>query len=126
MRSLIVVLAVIASATFQAQAPAYGRGERVRVKAQAQDAGPPATDLVLTVVALPQDRLSTVRNVLYVNDAPVTQFSADFLARVAAAPDRIPARIPDGHYFVMGEQRANGDIREYWGQHSGTSLQPAR
>jgi hypothetical protein len=124
MRSLIVVL-IIASTTLQAQSSTYQRGAYVRVRAQ--DARPSATALVLTVVALPQDRLSIAQNILYVNDAPVMRFSSDFLARVVAAPDRIPARMPEGHYFVMGEQRSsNGDISEYWGQHSGTSLQPAQ
>jgi Signal peptidase, peptidase S26 len=125
MRSLTVVLAVIASATIQAQSPPLGRGQHVRVRVQ-DTARPAATDMVLIVVAVPQDRLSIARNTLYVNDMPVMQFSSDFLARIASAPDRIPTLIPQGHYFVMGERRSNGDISEYWGQHSGTSLQPAQ
>jgi hypothetical protein len=126
MRSLLVVLAVVTSATIQAQSPTYGRGEYVRVRAQ-DTARPPSTTLVLTVVAISQDRLSTARNTLYVNDLPLTQFPSEFLARVAAAPGRIPAVIPQGHYFVMGWQRSsNGDIDEYWGQHSETSLQTVR
>jgi hypothetical protein len=126
MRTLIVVLAVVASATIQAQSPSYARGESVRVRAQDTDR-PSSTTLVLTVVAIPRDRLSIARNTLYVNDVPVTQFPSDFLARVAASPDRIPALVPQGHYFVMGEQRSSsGDIDEYWGQHSETSLRTAR
>jgi hypothetical protein len=63
---------------------------------------------------------------LYVNDARVDRFSADFIQRVAATPERIPAQVPPGHYFVMGEQRSNQDISEYWGQHSEISLQATR
>jgi hypothetical protein len=33
--------------------------------------------------------------------------------------------VPAGHCFVMGEQRANQDVSEYWGQHSELSLERA-
>jgi hypothetical protein len=125
MRDIVLALAVVASATISAQSPAFTRGERVQVKSLDVDR-PPATTMPLVVVALPGDQLSTSGSRLLLNGSPVTQFSSDFLARVVAAPERVPARLPDGHYFVMGEQRINGDISEYWGQHSALSLQPAQ
>jgi type IV secretory pathway protease TraF len=125
MTRLVLALAVVASATIYAQSPAFTRGERVQVKSL-DTARRPATTMPLVVVALPGDQLSISGNRLVLNGAPVTQFSADFLARVIASPERIPARLPEGHYFVMGEQRNSRDISEYWGQHSAVSLQPAQ
>jgi hypothetical protein len=125
MRMFICALALVAAATVHAQSPTYSRGEHVRVRTL-DPASPPVTPIVLIVVGVPNDRLSVAGNRLYVNNAPATEFSPEFLARVAAAPSRIPAQVPEGHYFVMGEQRTNQDISEYWGQHSAVSLQPAR
>jgi hypothetical protein len=125
MRTAIGVLALIASATLCAQPMAYTRGQQVRV-VSLDAARPPATAMALTVVAVPQDRLSIDRASLFVNGVRVMQFSPEFLSRVVAMPDRVPGQLPDGHYFVMGEQRLGRDIKEYWGQHSTISLQPVR
>ena len=125
MKSLMFALAVVASVAIHAQSDAYDRGALVKVKSLVPDRAP-ATVLPLRVVAGPNDRLSVVGLTLFVNDKPVTQFSSDMLARVAAARERIPPQVPEGHYFVMGEQRDNQSVSEYWGQHSAISLMPAR
>jgi hypothetical protein len=80
--------------------------------------------LVLTVVAGPRDRIRLANSTVYVNDVAVSGFSPDLLARVAQ--DKAPQLVPDGHYFVMAEQRSNQDISEYWGQHSAHRLERAR
>jgi len=126
MRTVIISLAVIASATVYAQTAAFERGELVRVKAATNASEPRATALVLRVVAIPNDRIRLDDSTVYVNDVAVTGFSPDFLNRVAHSPERTPQTVPQGHYFVMGEQRNIRDISEYWGQHSGTRLEPAR
>ena len=120
-----VILAIIASATVQAQqaAPSFSRGQQVRVRSLDPNRAP-ATTMTLVVVAVPNDRLSVSGGTLLVNGIPAMPFSSDFLARVAASPERLPTQVPTGHYFVMGEQRVNQDISEYWGQHSAVSLQP--
>jgi hypothetical protein len=74
-------------------------------------------------VAVPNDRIRLDDSNIYVNDVPVAGFSQDFLAHVAHTPERVPQTVPDGHYFVMGEQRSTGNISEYWGQHSGIRLE---
>ena len=124
MRSLVVAVVFLGAVALHAQSVSFTRGERVRVIST--DPARQPTAVPLLVVAVPNDQLAIKGATLYVNDSPVMQFSADFLARVATAPERVPARVPEGHYFVMGEQRGTGDIAEYWGQHSGSRLQPVR
>jgi hypothetical protein len=123
MKQLVIVLAVVASASVYGQSRAFGRGQQVLVRSL-DPTRPPATAMAVTIVGMPNDRLSVSRDALYVNDVRVDQFSSDFIRRVVSAPERIPTQVPSGHYFVMGEQRNNQDISEYWGQHSEISLQP--
>jgi signal peptidase S26 family len=127
MKKFAVILAVIISATLQAQqiTPTFSRGQQVRVRSLDPNRTP-ATTMTLVVVAVPNDQLAVSGDTLLVNGTAVTQFSPEFLARVAASPERIPAQVPEGHYFVLGEERANENVSEYWGQHSASSLQPAR
>jgi signal peptidase I len=126
MRSLMLSLVVIASATIQAQPSTFQRGELVRVQPPTKPSERRSTPMVLKVVAIPNDRIRIDNSGIYVNDVKVTGFSSDFVARVARAPERTPQVLPDGHYFVMGEARTNQDISEYWGQHFGGSLERAR
>ena len=122
MRTLILSLAVIASATIYAQPATFQRGDLVRVLQPTTPFEPRIPAPLLTVVAIPNDRIRIDDSALYVNDVPVTGFSPDFLARVVRAPERVPQVVPEGHYFLMGEQRINQDITEYWGQHFGGQL----
>jgi hypothetical protein len=136
MRTLILSLAVIASATIYAQPATFQRGELVRVlpPSAPSEPGTPVLDLdalkhragmVLKVVAIPNDRIRIDKSAIYINDVQVTGFSPDFVARVVRAPERAPQVVPEGHYFVMGEQRINQNISEYWGQHFGGQLERA-
>lgn len=125
MKQIVIVLAVVASASVYAQVGTFGRGQQVQVKSL-DPTRPPVTAMTLMIVGVPTDRLSVSGGALYVNDVSVDQFSPDFIRRVVAAPERIPVQVPPGHYFVMGEQRNNQDISEYWGQHSEISLQVIR
>jgi signal peptidase I len=136
MRTLILGLAVIASSTIYAQSATFQRGELVRVQPPTAPSEPktPVLDpdalkhragMVLKVMAIPNDRIRIDKSAIYINDVQVTQFSPDFVARVVRTPERVPQVVPDGHYFVMGEQRINQNISEYWGQHFGGQLERA-
>ena len=132
MRTLMLSLVAIASATTYAQSTTFERGELVRVlpTAPSQPSAPildanaagHRAGMVLKVVAIPNDRIRIDKSAIYVNDVPVTGFSPDFVARVIRAPERAPEVVPEGHYFVMGEKRINQDIWEYSGQHFGGQL----
>jgi hypothetical protein len=127
MRTLVAFLAIVVSTTVYAQPNAFQRGDLVRVKpAPAPHGSEVATRVPLRVVAIAGDRLRIADGMLYVNDAPASGFSDGFIYRVTQQPDRVPNVVPVGHCFVMGEQRANQDISEYWGQHSDVSLERAR
>ena len=116
MRVLGIIAAIVVSATIHAQTPTYQRGQSVRVRSSTTSSDNPTT-LLLRIVAIPGDRIRVDDSQVYVNDVIVGGFSTDFLARVAHSPERTPALVPEGHYFVMGEQRLNQDISEYWGMH---------
>jgi signal peptidase I len=111
-----------------AQSPTFQRGEQVRIKAPTKPSDPKQSDMVLIVVAVPNDRIRLSDSAVYVNETLVTGFSQDFLGRVARTrtPDRVPQTVPEGHYFVMGEARTNGNISEYFGQHPVARLETAR
>ena len=125
MRTLVASLAILASTILCAQTNGFQRGDLVRVKA-APHGSDLATRIPLRVVAIAGDHLRIADGVLYVNDAPASGFSDDFIYRVAQQPNRVPNVVPGGHCFVMGEQRTNQDISEYWGQHAEVSLERAR
>jgi hypothetical protein len=125
MRALIVGLAIAVSVPAFAQSNALGRGQAVRTKAPTS-ANEGVTAVQLIVVATPGDRLRTDEARLYVNDVVVGGFSTEFMRRVAEQPERVPTVLPAGHYFVMGEQRINRDITEYWGIHPEGRLESVR
>src|SRR5207249_5688651 len=74
MKQLVIVLAVVASASIHAQSGTFGRGQQVRVKS-IDPTRPPATAMTLTIVGVPNDRLSVSGGALYVNDVRVDRFS---------------------------------------------------
>ena len=136
MRMLMLGLVVISSATTSAQSATFQRGDLVRVLPPTATSAPqtPILDanaqyhragMELRIVAVAGDRIRIDKWAIYVNDVQVTGFSPDFVARVVQAPERAPQIVPEGHYFVMGEQRINKNILEYSGQHSGGQLERA-
>ena len=95
----VVLLAIVSS--FQAQRQVYQRGDVVRVR----DVSKP---VAFKVIGIPTDRIRADETGVYVNDVAVTGFSREFLTRFR----RQPMVVPNGHYFVIGEQRINDDVSE--------------
>jgi signal peptidase S26 family len=118
---------VLASLLLQpaiAQGVAFARGERVREKIVTLPNEPRRTGMTLTVVARPGDAIEIRGTAVLVNGQPVTGFSAELIATAARSP-RMPGRMQDGQYLVMGESRdsLNNVVRK-WGIYSRDALEP--
>src|SRR5262245_320208 len=118
-----IVLLTLAGTLVAAQSAAFNRGDRVRVKVQNKPSEPKQVGVPLMVVAVPRDRIRFDGHRLYVNDARLTGFSAEFIKRVGRSK-HTPKIVPDGQYLVMGEFRQD-DVTDVWGVHPAESLEPA-
>jgi signal peptidase I len=85
----------------------------------------PERDFIKRVIGLPGETLEVRSKVVHVDGRPLDEQYVHFL-RPASGPgqeltgfDRRenygPVRIPDGHYFVMGDNRDNSQDSRYWG-----------
>jgi hypothetical protein len=81
-----------------------------------------AKPAALKIVGLPDEIVEANESGVYIDDVAVTGFSREFLTRNRLGRQYIPV----DHYFVMGEQRVNQDISEYWGIHPEARLESVR
>ena len=99
--SMCAVIALVAAAVAPLAQSRLERGEAVRVA----DIKKP---VILKIVGLPDEIVEANETGVYIDDVAVTGFSKEFLTRHRLARQYIPM----DHYFVMGEERPDNDVKD--------------
>ena len=84
----------------------------------------PERDFIKRVIGLPGDRLELRSKVLYLNDQPLPESYAHYASPATAdefgasgdlRESYGPVTVPQGQYFMMGDNRDNSEDSRYWG-----------
>jgi signal peptidase I len=88
--------------------------------------GPPRTDLVKRVIALPGQTIYSADGILYVDGRrlrePYLPSDDPLGPPIPGATRHDPFRVPPGEFYVMGDNRAISCDSRYWGPVRGSSI----
>jgi signal peptidase I len=98
-----------------------GRGDVVVFKYPEE----PDRDFIKRIIGLPGDTIEIRDRRVYVDGAPVDEPYVHFLEPAGSPTQEVtsldvrnrygPVTVPEGHYFVMGDNRDNSQDSRYWG-----------
>jgi signal peptidase I len=84
----------------------------------------PDRDFIKRVIGLPGETLEVRDQKVLINGSPIDEPYAHYLFPVRAGSEATgfdvrqhygPVTVPDGHYFMMGDNRDNSEDSRYWG-----------
>ncbi|MBQ9419440.1 MAG: signal peptidase I [Synergistaceae bacterium] len=79
----------------------------------------PDRDFVKRVIAIPGDVVDIKIGVVYINGSPTVEPYVKNHDRYTLRPNsifqQVPFTVPDGKYFMLGDNRSNSQDSRYWG-----------
>ncbi len=76
-------------------------------------------DFVKRVIAIPGDTVNIVNGVVYINGKPTNEPYVKrpdrFTLRANSIFPEVPFTVPEGKYFMLGDNRGNSQDSRYWG-----------
>lgn len=74
-------------------------------------------EYVKRVIGLPGDTVNIKNNIVYVNDLAIeeTYLDDDVFTNISSSVLSFPFKVPQGQYFVMGDNRENSADSRQWG-----------